>query len=108
VIDLDNARVSLEWQVQRVGRQLIHKQQLKSDGSTGIMPPGRQTSPPSREPLRLSERLSFALTAVFNCYRYRLSVQKTFVELRGLEPLAFWMQTKFFASADFAHCRLVS
>jgi integrase len=37
-IDLDNAQVSLEWQVQRVGRQLIHKQQLKSDGSTDVLP----------------------------------------------------------------------
>lgn len=37
-IDLDRAQVSLEWQVQRVGRQLIHKHQLKSDGSTDILP----------------------------------------------------------------------
>jgi integrase len=37
-IDLDNAQVSLEWQVQRVGRQLIHKHQLKSDGSTDVLP----------------------------------------------------------------------
>lgn len=37
-IDFDNAQVSLEWQVQRVGRQLIHKQQLKSDGSTHLLP----------------------------------------------------------------------
>jgi hypothetical protein len=36
--DLDSAEVSLEWQVQRVGRQLIHKQQLKTDGSTDILP----------------------------------------------------------------------
>jgi integrase len=37
-IDLDGAQVSLEWQVQRVGRQLIHKHQLKSDGSTDMLP----------------------------------------------------------------------
>jgi integrase len=37
-IDLDDAQVSLEWQVQRVGRQLIHKHQLKSDGSTDVLP----------------------------------------------------------------------
>jgi hypothetical protein len=37
-IDLDTAQVSLEWQVQRVGRQLIHKHQLKSDGSTDVLP----------------------------------------------------------------------
>jgi len=37
-IDLDGAQVSLEWQVQRVGRQLIHKHQLKSDGSTDVLP----------------------------------------------------------------------
>jgi len=36
-IDLDNAQVSLEWQVQRVGRQLIHKHQLKSDGSADVL-----------------------------------------------------------------------
>jgi integrase len=37
-IDLDGGQVSLEWQVQRVGRQLIHKHQLKSDGSTDVLP----------------------------------------------------------------------
>jgi integrase len=37
-IDEDNAQLSLEWQVQRVGRQLIHKQHLKTDGSVGILP----------------------------------------------------------------------
>jgi integrase len=37
-IDLDDAQVSLEWQVQRIGRQLIHKHQLKSDGSTDVLP----------------------------------------------------------------------
>lgn len=37
-VDLDNAEISLEWQVQRVGRQLIHKQQLKTDGSTDVLP----------------------------------------------------------------------
>ena len=37
-VDEDNAHVSLEWQVQRVGRQLIHKQHLKSDGSTDVLP----------------------------------------------------------------------
>jgi integrase len=37
-IDMDKAQVSLEWQVQRVGRRLIHKQQLKSDGSTDMLP----------------------------------------------------------------------
>jgi transposase len=39
----------------------------------------------------------FALTAIFtvlNCYQCRLGVRKTSVELRGLEPLAFWMQTR--------------
>ena len=38
VIDEDSAQVSLEWQIQRVGRQLIHKQHLKSDGSTDVLP----------------------------------------------------------------------
>src|SRR5215472_10232709 len=38
VIDLDDAQVSLEWQLQRVGRQLIHKHHLKSDGSTDVLP----------------------------------------------------------------------
>lgn len=37
-VDLDNAEISLEWQVQRVGRELIHKQQLKTDGSTDVLP----------------------------------------------------------------------
>ena len=37
-VDEDDAHVSLEWQVQRVGRQLIHKQHLKSDGSTDVLP----------------------------------------------------------------------
>jgi integrase len=37
-VDLGNAEVSLEWQVQRVGRQLIHKQHLKTDGSTDVLP----------------------------------------------------------------------
>jgi len=37
-IDLDAVQVSLEWQVQRVGRQLIHKHQLKSGGSTDVLP----------------------------------------------------------------------
>jgi integrase len=37
-IDLDGAQVSLEWQVQRVGRQLIHKHQLKTDASTDVLP----------------------------------------------------------------------
>jgi integrase len=37
-VDFDNAEVSLEWQIQRVGRQLIHKQHLKTDGSTDILP----------------------------------------------------------------------
>jgi integrase len=37
-IDEDNAQISLEWQVQRVGRRLIHKQHLKSDGSTDVLP----------------------------------------------------------------------
>ena len=37
-VDLDNAEVSLEWQIQRVGRQLIHKQHLKTDGSTDVLP----------------------------------------------------------------------
>lgn len=36
--DLDRAEISLEWQIQRVGRQLIHKQQLKTDGSTDVLP----------------------------------------------------------------------
>ena len=30
------------------------------------------------------------------------------VELRGLEPLAFWMQTIFFAYFYVARCRLTS
>jgi len=38
VIDTDKAEVSLEWQIQRVGRQLIHKHTLKTDGSTDILP----------------------------------------------------------------------
>jgi integrase len=37
-VDMDKAEVSLEWQVQRVGRQLIHKHWLKSDGSTDVLP----------------------------------------------------------------------
>jgi integrase len=37
-IDEGNAQISLEWQVQRVGRRLIHKQHLKSDGSTDVLP----------------------------------------------------------------------
>ena len=37
-VDLDDAEISLEWQVQRVGRQLIHKQHLKTDGSTDVLP----------------------------------------------------------------------
>jgi integrase len=37
-VDLDNAEISLEWQVQRVGRQLIHKQHSKTDGSTDVLP----------------------------------------------------------------------
>lgn len=38
LVDLDNAEISLEWQVQRVGRELIHKQQLKTDESTDVLP----------------------------------------------------------------------
>ena len=34
----NHAEVSLEWQIQRVGRQLIHKQHLKTDGSTDVLP----------------------------------------------------------------------
>jgi integrase len=37
-VDLENAEISLEWQVQRVGRELIHKQHLKTDGSTDVLP----------------------------------------------------------------------
>lgn len=37
-IDADEAEVSLEWQLQRVGRQLIHKRTLKTDGSTEVLP----------------------------------------------------------------------
>src|SRR6266498_2870163 len=37
-IDLDTAEVSLEWQLQRVGTQLIHKRQTKTDGSTDVLP----------------------------------------------------------------------
>jgi integrase len=37
-VDPDNAEISLKWQVQRVGRQLIHKQHLKTDGSTDVLP----------------------------------------------------------------------
>ena len=38
VIDIDKAQVSLEWQLQRVGRQLIHKHYTKTDGSTDMLP----------------------------------------------------------------------
>ncbi|HEY3954609.1 MAG TPA: site-specific integrase [Streptosporangiaceae bacterium] len=37
-VDLDTAEISLEWQFQRVGKRLIHKQVLKTDGSTDILP----------------------------------------------------------------------
>ena len=37
-VNLDKAEISLEWQVQRVGRELIHKQHLKTDGSTDVLP----------------------------------------------------------------------
>jgi integrase len=37
-IDLGKGEVSLEWQLQRVGRRLIHKQRLKADGSTDVLP----------------------------------------------------------------------
>jgi hypothetical protein len=37
-IDMDAAEVSLEWQLQRVGRSLIHKRRTKTDGSTDILP----------------------------------------------------------------------
>ncbi len=43
--DLDDAEVSLEWQLQRVGRELIHKQHLKTDGSTDILPGAGQDDP---------------------------------------------------------------
>src|SRR6266496_3285246 len=36
--DLDAAEVSLEWQLQRVGRELIHKRRTKTDGSTNTLP----------------------------------------------------------------------
>ncbi len=37
-VDLDGAEVSLEWQLQRVGRELIHKRRIKTDGSTDTLP----------------------------------------------------------------------
>jgi len=37
-IDMDTAEVSLEWQLQRVGTQLIHKRRTKTDGSTDVLP----------------------------------------------------------------------
>jgi integrase len=37
-VNLDKGEVSLEWQLQRVGRRLIHKQRLKADGSTDVLP----------------------------------------------------------------------
>ena len=37
-IDMDAAEVSLEWQLQRVGRSLIHKRRTKTDGSTDVLP----------------------------------------------------------------------
>lgn len=37
-VDLDKAGISPEWQIQRVGRELIHKQHLKTDGSTDVLP----------------------------------------------------------------------
>ena len=37
-VDIDNAEISLEWQLQRVGKQLIHKKRLKADGSTDVLP----------------------------------------------------------------------
>jgi integrase len=37
-IDWEKAEVSVSWQLQRVGKQLIHKQRTKSDGSTDVLP----------------------------------------------------------------------
>jgi integrase len=37
-VGLDAAEVSLEWQLQRVGRELIHKRRTKTDGSTDVLP----------------------------------------------------------------------
>ncbi len=37
-IDMEAAEVSLEWQLQRVGRSLIHKRRTKTDGSTDVLP----------------------------------------------------------------------
>ena len=37
-VDLEAAEVSLEWQLQRVGRELIHKRRTKTDGSTDTLP----------------------------------------------------------------------
>ena len=37
-IDVDAAEISLEWQLQRVGTQLIHKRRTKTDGSTDVLP----------------------------------------------------------------------
>jgi integrase len=37
-INLGKGEVSLEWQLQCVGRRLIHKQRLKADGSTDVLP----------------------------------------------------------------------
>src|SRR5258708_35088394 len=35
---MEAAEVSLEWQLQRVGRSLIHKRRTKTDGSTDGLP----------------------------------------------------------------------
>lgn len=37
-VDEDKSEVALEWQLQRVGRQLIHKRRTKTDGSTDVLP----------------------------------------------------------------------
>jgi integrase len=37
-IDWGKAEVSVGWQLQRVGKQLIHKERTKTDGSTDVLP----------------------------------------------------------------------
>ena len=37
-IDFGAEEVSIEWQLQRVGTQLIHKRRTKTDGSTDVLP----------------------------------------------------------------------
>jgi integrase len=37
-VDFDAEVLSIGWQLQRVGKQLIHKERTKSDGSTDVLP----------------------------------------------------------------------